>query len=63
MYYLYGKINRGHRICPLYGDCPLFGGSAIRGFTVQIMLIFSVYLYLYNNYNIICCDQNHKLII
>lgn len=34
MYYLYGKINRGHRICPLYGGCPLFGGSAIRGFTV-----------------------------
>ena len=34
MYYLYGKINRGHRICPLYGGCPLFGGSAFRGFTV-----------------------------
>ena len=37
MYYLYGKINRGHRICPLYGGCPLFGGSAIRGFTVILL--------------------------
>ena len=35
MYYLYGKINRGHAICPLYGGCPLFGESAIRGFTVR----------------------------
>ena len=34
MYYLYGKINRGHSICPLYGGRPLFGESAIRGFTV-----------------------------
>ena len=41
MYYLYGKINRGHGICPLYGGCPLLGESAIRGFTViraEIML-------------------------
>ena len=34
MYYLYGKLNRGHRICPLYGGCPLLGESVIRGFTV-----------------------------
>ena len=35
MHYLYGRINRGHGICPLYGGCPLFGESAInRGFTV-----------------------------
>ena len=34
MYYLYGKINRGHGICPLYGGCPHFGESVIRGFTV-----------------------------
>ena len=34
MYYLYGKINRGHGICPLYGGCPLLGESVIRGFTV-----------------------------
>ena len=34
MHYLYGSINRGHAICPLYGGCPLFGESAIRGFTV-----------------------------
>ena len=41
MYYLYGKINRGHGICPLYGGCPLLGVSVIRGFTVH----FSVQLY------------------
>ena len=34
MYYLYGKINWGHGICPLYGGCPLLGESVIRGFTV-----------------------------
>ena len=34
MYYLYGKINRGHGICPLYGGCPLLGESVIRGFTI-----------------------------
>ena len=28
MYYLYGKINRGHGICPLLGE------SVIRGFTI-----------------------------
>ena len=39
MYYLYGKINRGVRICPLYGGCPLFGGSAIRGFTVALIIL------------------------
>ena len=41
MYYLYGKINRGHGICPLYGGCPLLGESAIRGFTV----IHEIYTY------------------
>ena len=30
----YGKINRGQVSRPLYGGCPLFGGSVIRGFTV-----------------------------
>ena len=34
MYYFYRKSNRGHRICPLYRGGPLFGESAIRGFTV-----------------------------
>ena len=34
MYYLYGKINRGHGIWPLFGGCPLLGESVIRGFTV-----------------------------
>ena len=24
-----------HELCPLYRVCPLFGGSGIRGFTVQ----------------------------
>ena len=36
MYYLYGKNNRGHGICPLYGGCPLLGESVIRGFTVYV---------------------------
>ena len=34
MYQFYGKINRGQVSRPLYRDCPLFGGSVIRGFTV-----------------------------
>ena len=34
MYYLYGKINRGHGIWPLFGGCPLLGESIISGFTV-----------------------------
>ena len=37
MHYIYGKINRGHGICPLYRGCPLLGESVIRGFTVVIM--------------------------
>ena len=32
---MYGKINRGQVSCPLYRGCPLFGGSIIRGFTVE----------------------------
>ena len=36
MYYLYGKINRGHGICPLYGGSPLLGESVNRGFTVLV---------------------------
>ena len=36
MHYFYGKINQGQRVCPLYGGRPLFGESAIRGFTVAI---------------------------
>ena len=43
MYYLYGKINQGHGICPLYGGSPLFRGSAIRGFTVQLNSFRSQY--------------------
>ena len=35
MYYLYGRINQGHKICLLYGGCPLFGESVIRGFTLS----------------------------
>ena len=30
----YGKINRRQVSRPLYGGCPLLGGSVIRGFTV-----------------------------
>ena len=35
MYQFYGKINREQVSRPLYRDCPLFGGSVIRGFTVH----------------------------
>ena len=35
MHQFYGKINRGQVSRPLYRDCPLFGGSVIRGFTVN----------------------------
>ena len=40
MYYFYGKSNRGHGICPLYGGCPPLGESVIRGFTVELLEIF-----------------------
>ena len=47
MHYLYGSINRGHAICPLYGGCPLFGESAIRGFTVYVLYISFNYKYMF----------------
>ena len=34
MYYFYGKINRGHIVCPLYGSSLYLRESAIRGSTV-----------------------------
>ena len=53
MYYLYGKINRGHRICPLYRGCPLFRVSANRGFT-EIIVCFLTFVYIY-----ICMSTQH----
>ena len=44
--YIYGKINRGHGICPLYGGCPLFGESVIRGFTVVLYVLTSWLRYI-----------------
>ena len=35
IYYFYRKSNLGHEFCPLYGGCPPFGESVIRGFTVD----------------------------
>ena len=35
----YGKINEGQVIYQLYGGCPLFGGSVIRGFTVLVLCV------------------------
>ena len=34
MYQFYSKINRGQVSRLLYRDCPLFGGSVIKSFTV-----------------------------
>ena len=44
MYYLYGQLNQGHGICPLYGGCPLLGESVIRGFTVHMSTACDVIL-------------------
>ena len=35
----YGKINRGQVSRPVYRGCPLFGGSVIRGFTVDTQCV------------------------
>ena len=35
MYYFYGKVNRGHVACPLYGGCPYLGVSIMGGSTVS----------------------------
>ena len=34
MYYFYGRVNRGHIACPLYGGCPYLGLSVMGGSTV-----------------------------
>ena len=34
MYYFYGKINRGHIACRLYGGSPYLEESVIGGSTV-----------------------------
>ena len=40
MYYFYGKINRGHADCLLYGGSPYLGESVMGGSTVQDFLKF-----------------------
>ena len=45
----YSKINQEQVSRPLYRGCPRFGGSVIRGFTVQIVLKTIANL---------SCDQN-----
>ena len=34
---IYGEVNRGHELSPLYRGCPLFGGFVTRGFTVNAL--------------------------
>ena len=34
MYYFYGKINRGHVVCQLYGGSPYLRESVMGGSTV-----------------------------
>ena len=34
MYYFYGRVNRGHVACPLYGGCPYLGVFIMGGSTV-----------------------------
>ena len=34
MHYFYGKVNRGHVVCPLYGGNPYLGESVMGGSTV-----------------------------
>ena len=35
-YHFYGKINRGHIVCPVYGGGPYLGESVMRCSTVII---------------------------
>ena len=44
MYYLYGRINWGHRICELCGGCPLFREGTIRGFTVYLLTFWILFV-------------------
>ena len=39
MYCFYGKINRGHVVCPLYGGSPYLRESIMGGSTVKHALI------------------------
>ena len=34
MYYFYGKFNRGHVVCQLYGGSPYLGESVMGGSSV-----------------------------
>ena len=34
---MYGKVNRGYAIGPLYRGCPLLGGSVIRGSAIPYL--------------------------
>ena len=34
MYYFYGKVVRGHVVCPLYGGCLYLRGYVMGGSTV-----------------------------
>ena len=39
MYYFYGKVNRGHVVCPLYIGGPYLRESIMGGSTVLVMLV------------------------
>ena len=39
IHYLYGRIDRCHGVCPLYGGCPHLGGSVNGGSTVVILVL------------------------
>ena len=39
MYYFYGKVNRGHVVCPLYGGSRYLKKSIMRGATVYYVTI------------------------
>ena len=61
MYYIYGKVNQGHVVYPLYGGCLYLGESVMEGYTKKfsnkimskLAIIFSQQKYL-----AICC-KNH----
>ena len=36
MYYFYGKVNRGHVVCPLYRGGPYLGESVMEDSTVYL---------------------------
>ena len=58
MHYFYGRVNRGHVACPLYGGFPYLGVSVMGGSTV----VYCEHLYGYYSIDGISRVKYHNII-